>query len=361
MFMMRKLIDYISRKFRHGDGKLKRIDSSCPEITYVGRVEHDETGAVRFCLPGVQIQTEFVGCYVAMEVTPRSGYFMIEIDDRAPYKIKCHSNEGITEIESDLPRRRHKLCITYCNEGEKGVVVFRGLLFDSRGKIKKNREIPRRKIEFIGDSITCGYGVEDFSEEKYMPCQEVNNAYYSFALQTARRLKSQCLLTARSGICLHYDRYLVGGGIFHNLRTCYPYTLFTKKDDAELWKFDKNVPDVVCINLGTNDSAMPKFDKEELTDAFIEFVRETRSRYGNAKIVLLSGPMCTGEHLENILYVLNKTQKIIKEGGETNVFRFDFTPADGSLGYGTCHHPSLKQHTKMADELTSYLRTLMHW
>lgn len=44
----------------------------------------------------------------------------------------------------------------------------------------------------------------------------------------------------------------------------------------------------------------------------------------------------------------------------TDLYRFDMTPADGSLGYGTAMHPSLRQHTRMAEELTAYLRQIMN-
>jgi hypothetical protein len=43
------------------------------------------------------------------------------------------------------------------------------------------------------------------------------------------------------------------------------------------------------------------------------------------------------------------------------VFRFDFTPQTGDIGYGASWHPSKWQHEKMAAELTAYLRSLMKW
>lgn len=58
--------------------------------------------------------------------------------------------------------------------------------------------------------ITCGYGVEDESEERTFPFPNVNNAYYSFAQQTARRFGAQCVPVSRSGICFHYDRVAPG-------------------------------------------------------------------------------------------------------------------------------------------------------
>ena len=50
-----------------------------------------------------------------------------------------------------------------------------------------------------------------------------------------------------------------------------------------------------------------------------------------------------------------------KKAGDNEVYRFDFTPQNGSLGFGADWHPSLWQHQKMAGELTAFLRSLMHW
>ena len=47
------------------------------------------------------------------------------------------------------------------------------------------------------------------------------------------------------------------------------------------------------------------------------------------------------------------------KAGDKLVYRFDFSPQTGDLGYGTDWHPSLRQHQRMADELTPFLRQLM--
>ena len=56
-----------------------------------------------------------------------------------------------------------------------------------------------RKIEFIGNSITCGYGNE--GTNKFQGFEyETENHYYSYAAITARNLKAQHWVVARSGI-----------------------------------------------------------------------------------------------------------------------------------------------------------------
>ena len=71
--------------------------------------------------------------------------------------------------------------------------------------------------------------------------------------------------------------------------------------------------------------------------------------------------MMDGKALENVTKTLNKVVKEANEAGDKEVYRFDMTPQNGSLGMGADYHPSLWQQEKMAGELTAYLRSLMGW
>ena len=68
--------------------------------------------------------------------------------------------------------------------------------------------------------------------------------------------------------------------------------------------------------------------------------------------------MLNGEQLELQNAALNQIYNTLKSEGDNNIYRFDFTPQDGSLGYGADYHPSKAQHRKMANELIPFLRTL---
>ena len=66
------------------------------------------------------------------------------------------------------------------------------------------------------------------------------------------------------------------------------------------------------------------------------------------------------QRLADLTSSLDDAVRERQEEGMTDLYRFDMTPADGSLGYGTAMHPSLRQHTRMAEELTAYLRQIMN-
>ena len=68
-----------------------------------------------------------------------------------------------------------------------------------------------------------------------------------------------------------------------------------------------------------------------------------------------------GKQLQSARQALDTTIEYAHGEGDHEVYRFDFTPADGSLGYGADWHPSMLQQEKMSNELTPYLKTLMNW
>lgn len=71
--------------------------------------------------------------------------------------------------------------------------------------------------------------------------------------------------------------------------------------------------------------------------------------------------MLNGKELDIARNILNEVTEEAHKKGDKEVYRFDFTPQRGDLGFGASWHPSLKQHEKMAAELTTYLRKLMKW
>lgn len=338
-----------------------RVWPDNPDLVYVGRVSHRVPGVARFTYPGVQIHAQFTGSSVAMVMKPGSGYYMIELDDRAPFKVQSVKGDSIVKIADNLSEGKHRLTITSCNEGLSLKPEFHGLKLAAGGALAGRPEMPVRRMEFIGNSITCALGIEDFTKEKKSANNSTQNAYYSFAHQTARQLGAQCVLVSRSGIGIYRNTSGPKEGNKNNMQACYPNTFFTFDADAERWDFSRYVPDVVCINLGTNDTTHPAYDLNLLTNAFVNFVHTIRGNYPEAKIVLLSGTMRKGKLLADLLKALENAVARLKAEGETQVYRFDFTPADGSLGYGSYQHPSLKQHTQMSQELVPFIKDIMNW
>ena len=328
-------------------------------IQYVGRISFKNPESPLFTYPGVQINTCFTGSSLKMVAKPMSGYFMAQIDNAKPFKVSFYApKDSIVTLATALPKGNHQVKLMYIVEGYELRPEFRGFIVDNGESLKPAPKLPERKIEFIGNSITCGYGTEGANGECHF-LYETENHYYTYAALAAKNLDAQYQVVSRSGIGVYRNYNGPKSGNEKNMRYTYDYTLFM--DESEKWDFSRFVPDVICINLGTNDTSTKNYDTSLLTDAYIKLVNQVRRNNPKAKIVMLCGSMMSGKQLADAKSCIDKAVETLKKNGENRIYKFDFTPADGSLGYGSDYHPSIAQHDKMAKELTTFLKKLMNW
>lgn len=328
-------------------------------IQYVGRICFDNPERPRFTFPGTQINVCFTGTSIKLWGKPHSGYYMAKVDDAQPFKVSLMGErDSVVTIAAALPQGAHTLRLMYVIEGYELKPDFRGFILDKGATLLPPPALPQRTIEFIGNSITCGYGNE--SIEKSDPFEyETENHYYTYAAETARQLKAQHWVVARSGIGVYRNYDGPKAGSKDCMPAQYDFTLFN--DFKEKWDFSRYQPHVVCINLGTNDLSTNNYDVKRLRQAYVNFIAQVRAHYPSAKIVMLCGSMLNGKELNIARRTLNDVVDEYHKKGDKELYRFDFTPQNGDLYYGASWHPSLWQHQKMAGELTAYLRTLMQW
>jgi hypothetical protein len=68
-----------------------------------------------------------------------------------------------------------------------------------------------------------------------------------------------------------------------------------------------------------------------------------------------------GAGLEELRAILDRIALDLKNSGDNNIYRFDFAPHDGSLGYGADWHPSASQQKKMSSELVPFISSITGW
>lgn len=338
--------------------KTQLIQPSSPAITYTGRIDFTNAERPRFTYPGIEIRISFTGSSIAMKAKPHSGHFIAQVDNNAPIKISFADNDTFIISNTLNTDSLHTLTITYINEGYQSLPEFRGFLIDRNQKAIRPASTHKHTIEFIGNSITCGYGIEaENATDPYT--EETANYYYTYAALTSRRLQAQACIVARSGIGVYRNYNGPTTGDCVNMNTEYPFTLIY--NNTIPWDFSRFIPELVCINLGTNDTSTQGADTTLLLNGYLNLYRQVRLHYPQATILLLSGCMMKDQQLDTARKAMDKAVSIAKQQGENNIYRFDLTPHDGSLGYGASYHPSIRQHQKMADELVPYIQQIMGW
>jgi hypothetical protein len=321
-------------------------------IKYVGRVDFSNPQKPRFWAPGVYIQAKFEG--TSLEITFNDenspginhNYLEIAIDNNMPIRIQADSKFNKVEAASHLKNGVHT--VTICKDTEAGIgyIEFLGLACEKLLPLN----LPAHKIEFIGNSITCGSGID----QSTVKCgtglwYDQHNAYLSYGPQVARALNAQWHLTAVSGI-----------GLIHsccNLPVTMPQ-VFDKtalRDDTLQWDFKKYVPDVVTVCLGQNDGIQ---DSLAFCSAYVSFIHKIRAVYPKADIICLGSPMAS-DQLSPVLkkYILAAV-RYLNRNGDKKVAHFFFARSynDGCFG-----HPDMAQHRIIAQQLLGYIKELEKW
>ncbi len=230
------------------------------KIQYVGRFDFINPKQPKFAWTGSQITFTFEGTFCNLLINnfsegndktgkPNANYFNILINNQLVKVLKIESGKMEYELVKDLPKGKYTVRIFKRTEAEVGVCEFIGFQIDKNGKVLDSPQKPKRKVEFIGDSITCGYGNEgDKKECPFTP--ETENGAMSYAAITAQNVAAEYVTTCYSGrgVIQNYDKSKQGA-MPELYDLVYPQNISLK------WNFEKWTADAVFINLGTNDFA----------------------------------------------------------------------------------------------------------
>ena len=339
-------------------------------ILYMGRISFANPERPAWNYPGIQIVAAFEGTSLRMMAKPRSGYFVAQIDEAEPFKVAFRGErDSVVTLATALPDGRHTVRLMYVIEGFEFYPEFWGFVLDKGRSLVEAPALPCRKIEFIGNSITCGYGNEGLKKEEHFD-YATENHYYSYASITARSLEAQHWVVARSGIGA-YRNYgePKSGSPGSCMPVQYDFTGYAWKPKlrqeptflSEKWDFSRYQPDVVCINLGTNDLSTNNYDLKLLKQGYQTLLKMVREHNPQAKIVFLTGSMLYEKELQEAKQLLDEVTDEAHKSGDKEVYRFDMAPISGEEFYGNDYHPNIYEDEKMAVELTAYLRSLMNW
>ena len=315
-----------------------------------GNVQH-------YCYPGTAFTIKFVGNKISARLKTNAGYYAVSIDGKDFKKFSTHGyNDGVQEftLADNLDNGEHTIKLMLVTEAYNVFPEFHGFVLNDGAKILKPDTKKRPKIEFIGNSITCGYGNEAASGEDHF-ADSTSNFAKSFAGLTIKNLNAISMVVARSGIGIYknYGDTIIGSR--WPMPRVYENALIN--DTTTKWDFSQFKPDVVVLGLGTNDLSENNYNYEKFAVSYIAFIKNIRNHYPSAKIVLLNSPMLHYQQAQDLSNVIVNSINAMHVLGDTRIFTFNFQEQDDSLGYGADWHPSAKRASEMARFLSYYLKT----
>jgi lysophospholipase L1-like esterase len=311
-------------------------DMPIPEH-HAGRVTADG----RFGWPGVYFEGRFAGDDVTVAVEGERDHFRVLVDGRERAML---TKPGATRVSfRGLGAGEHVVRLEKLTESQGGSSHFGGFFTSSGPALPAKPR--RRQIEFIGDSFTVGYGnLSPGSACTEAQVHDRTDTQQAFGPLLAKRLDEDYRIVAYSGYGV--VRNYAGNKPGESLPFLYNRAIPGEPSPAAAdpsWH-----PQVIVINLGTNDFSTPLHAGEAWADdaalrrayreRYVAFVGQLRAKQPQARFVLMGAESFYAE-----------VAAVAKATGATPV-KFGPLELTGCNG-----HPSLKDHQAMAELLAGEL------
>ena len=259
--------------------KAETIPATDTRITFVGRTAVEGT-TVSFDWTATSFRVAFAGKSLTMKASDLKvgaadeaaaaklhNYYAVWIDSPTstePHRIvEVKEGENIIELVDPnyLKKSRrsvHEVIVQKRTEGEQGRTTIHE--FTTDGQFFQATPLRERQLEFVGDSYTCGYGIDaPTKEERFSP--ETENASRSYAAIVSRYFGADYIAVAHSGMGMvrNYNSKFPKW----NMPERYCQTFDMDSTQATRWNAADHAfkPAMSIIYLGANDfsvSMQPK-------------------------------------------------------------------------------------------------------
>lgn len=346
-----------------GKKEFNQYPAHDPAITYAGRVDKSDTSEVILIGSASSARFFFSGDSCVVSIRNKAfydlhNYIVVELDGQYLGRVRLEKG-SVLHYPIKVSNKNlsvHELGIYKATEAMNGHVSIVG--FSAGELVAPPAETPKKSIEFIGNSITCGMGLD-----LTIPCDtdqwyDQHNGYLAYGPLVSRRLDVNYMLSSVSGI-----------GIYRNWNSNGPtmpqvyQNQYLDTDSTKSWDFSQFAPDVVSIALGTNDfsdgdgiNERLAFDSALYISNYEGFIRTIYKHYPNTQVVLLASPMVSGEKGVMFSACLQSVKARFsgKTSKEIQVFEFDnITP------HGCGYHPDAADHQLMAEQLYPFYKSLL--
>ena len=270
--------------------------------------------------------------------------YAIYLNDKKFIDTKVYSKESKIFLFNYDTIKEVKIRIILLSEAMVGNIGVKDIYVNSyinEEDIIKPTENKKYLIEYIGDSITCGYGIEG------------KGANEMFDTSTENFEKTYAYLSAKE---LNYDYSTVcysGCGIItpgSKMPQRYK-EINSFMGDLE-WDFN-NKADIVVINLGTNDKDFALSFREDIySQDYAEFLKLVREKNQNAIIICVYG-MMGGEALFPLI------MEGINSLNDNKIFGYLFPEQKFEDGYGAQLHPNVISNKKWGKLLSNIIKNIL--
>jgi lysophospholipase L1-like esterase len=279
-------------------------------------------------------------------------YFVTSVDGGALQSFSQSDSRGTHRV-SLASSGEHTIMFGRSDEASYGHTTLHDIKLGGGKALSPSK--PRGFVyEALGDSITAGFKVTG------SPMASTEDVFKTYEYHLAQHWGiDDWNVIARSGIGI-VER--VDEHAFHKQYECasFEFGACTKQ-----WDFSKRIPDVVSVNLGTNDYtfAYPLPTRQQFGTQYGDLLKQIRSNAKHATIFAIVPIIysCVGGKYSTMRDgILDAVQQM----GDSKVHVIETgTPADQWLNCGSefsdWTHPTVQGHKKFADRLAQEMDPLL--
>lgn len=328
-------------------------------VAYEGRTQQNLEGGTELYWPGSSVSITFEGSEISAVLQDDKGenYYNVILDKEVIKVLQPSANKEKYLLASGLSKGKHHIQLFKKTEFTSGKTTFYNFVLDNKGKVL-SQQPKKRHIEFYGNSISAGHGIDDVEGTDSGNAKYYNN-YLAYSALTARHFDASYNCICKGGIGL--------------MISWFPYTMpdiykrINPLDKTSTWDFSKFTPDVVVVNLFQNDSWLikkpnsPEFKavfgntpptENEIKNAYQSFIASIRNQYPKAHIICALGNMdITKKGSPWPRYVQEATADLNDPNIHTLFFPYKETKG----------HPSKSEHEAMSKMLIEYIDNHIKW
>lgn len=341
----------------------KFISSKDKHINYTGRVGFSNSSA-EFYWSGTSVSINVKGTKeikVLLDAKRDFNYYYAIVDGNTNdlKKIKVGVGKKMYTLATFSDLKKHQIELIKITNTDDNTTYFYGFEIDKNGRFLQPNKEKKKKLEFFGDSITCGYGADVPVDSTDSGAPKYFNNYKTYGAITARYFDAQYHCTAKSGIGVTVSWF---PQIMPEI-----YDRENPEHSNSKWDFSTYVPDIVVVNLFQNDSWIVNMSENEqfearfgtvkptddfMIKAYADFISKIRSKYPKAQIICCLGNM-------DIVRAGSKWPGIVNAAvgtlGDKKVVThfFEYKNTNG--------HPKEKEQQAMADDLIQFIKQKKYW
>ena len=281
--------------------------------------------------------------------------FLFEIDGKLQ-KYVTVTDRKKQKFSTPKDGKPHTYRLVKVSESNPGKFCIHGIDLGKKGSFAEKPKASSRRIEFIGDSFTVGYGVDANGPEDGTPFEKTNaSKSYAFLLAEGYKADYQVNAVSGRGLVRNYANIVPEW----TLETLYEYTMMGAPEqdpNTERWDFSTFHPQVVVIFVGINDfqGEPPYADADKFKAAYAKLLDKLRALHPGVKFLLVSTKTWPNDSLTPVVEEIYKSQ--VDAGHKDLMYKLVYTENTALHG-----HPSENSQKELANTLRPLVGRLGGW